>query len=292
MVYTANDKNFKSYIGLGSDTIKGEWVTITRNLKEDLRRQDPTNKIVAINGFAIRGDGRVSNVHMLKVIKRSIVRSFYQTIQEALLYLRNKNFIHDSIAKKEVKTVHINSSADNKSVPTITLINGNTIYLNLGKKFIDPGVIAKDSNGEPLDVELIGDINTSAVNSYPLHYLAIDKNGNATSVTRMVVVLSKDTEGVKVNSRKESKTEDINSSKKIDESKNEEKKELIEKELLEELYQREMEIEGVVNEDKKNEESNTQKAIDNIFQNAEGDTHEEKLQNIAIQLEELMDKNK
>jgi len=88
LVYTANDKNFKSYIGLGSHTIQGEWVTITRNLEEDLRQQDPTNKILSVNGFAIRGEGRIADVHMLKVIKRSLVRSLYRTIQEALAYLK------------------------------------------------------------------------------------------------------------------------------------------------------------------------------------------------------------
>ena len=197
LVYTANDKNFKSFIGLGSHTMDGEWVTITRNLKNDLHQQDPTNKILSVNGFAIRGEGRIANVHMLKVIKRSLVRSLYRTIQEALLYLKNRKFLTDSANQKEVKPKPKLSNAENKDVPTITLINGNRIYLDLGKEFIDPGVIAKDSNGVPLDVEVIGDINISQVDNYPLQYLAIDKNGNATSVTRVVVVFSKDIKKVK-----------------------------------------------------------------------------------------------
>lgn len=293
LVYTANDKDFKSYIGLGSHTIKGEWVTITRNLEEDLHRQDPNNRIVAVNGFAIRGDGRITDVHMLKVIKRSIIKSLYNTIQEALLYLRNKNFISDSLRPKEVKSRHINPNSKNKDVPTITLINGNKIFLNLGEKFIDPGVIAKDSNGVPLDVELIGDINESRVDSYPLHYLAIDKNGNATSVTRVVVVMSKDIKKVKVkhnkkrqNNKKEVIAKDINKSKAEDIEKQE--KEEIERDELEELYRNEMGKEET-DEKENTEKSETQEEIDNIFKNAEGDTQEEKLENIATKLEELMD---
>jgi len=286
LVYTANDKAFKSYIGLGSHTIDGEWVTITRNLEEDLRQQDPTNKIVAVNGFAIRGDGRITDVYMMKVINRSIVRSFYQTIQEALLYLRNKKFIKDSITPKDDKKKHIDSTTENKSVPTITLINGDKIFLNVGEKFIDPGVIAKDSNGVPLDVEFIGDINESQVDSYPLHYLAIDKNGNATSVTRLVVVFSKDIKDVKM--KKEKKREikkivpkDVNSPK-IENRGGEE----IGKEELEELYKKEMNRDVEI----KTKKSKTQEEVDNIFQNAEGDSREEKLQNIVTKLEGLIDK--
>ena len=285
LVYTANDKNFKSYIGLGSHTIEGEWVTITRNLEKDLHRQDPTNKIVAVNGFAIRGDGRITDVHMLKVIKRSIVRSLYQTIEEALFYLRNRKFIKESIDPKAVKNESIPPKTKNSVVPTITLINGDKIYINVGEEFIDPGVIAEDSNGLPVDIEVIGDINTSIVDSHPLHYLAIDNNGNASSKTRLVVVLSKNIEDLKV--KKEiSASKEGNSTEKI-----EDKKEEREQEELEELYKKEMGKENAHRE-VATPNSEIDEKIDNIFRNAEGDTHEEKLENIAIRLEELMDEEK
>ena len=298
LVYTANEKNFKSYIGLGGHTIKGEWVTITRNLKEDLRQQDPTNKILAVNGFAIRGDGKISDLHMLKVLKRSILRSFYQTIQEALLYLRNKKFIKESIkstessATKNAVKEHIDTTADNKNVPTVTLLNGNKIYLNLGEAFIDPGVIAKDSNGVALDVEVIGDVNVSRVDRYSLHYLAIDKNGNATSVTRLVIILSDDIEDVKVKKiDNDIINEDTNSSEEDSENN-------FEADELEELYQQDIidsNPDSGENEiDNGNAEVNNEEAqeIDLIFQNAEGDNSEEKLQDIATKLEELMDRGK
>ena len=292
IVYTANDKNFKSYIGLGSHTTQGEWVTVTRNLEEDLRQQDPTNKIIAVNGFVIRGDGRVADVHMLNVIKRSIVKSLYRTIQEALLYLRNKEYLRDSLASKEKEPKHRNSNAINRAVPTITLINGNKMYLNLGDKFVDPGVIAEDSNGDPLDVELIGDINESRVDVYPLHYLAIDKNGNATLVTREVTILSKDIKGLKKQKEESKKSEkkktikkdenikaDINSSKEV------EPKDKSEEEDIEDVYKQELRELG------QGEKSEEQEAIDDIFENAEGETYEERLQDIATKLETLMDGN-
>ncbi len=292
LVYTANDKNFKSYIGLGSHTIQGEWVTITRNLEEDLHRQDPINRIVAVNGFAIRGDGRITNVHMLKVIKRSIVRSLYQTIEEALFYLRNRKFIKESIDPKAVKNRHRPPKTKNSAVPTITLINGDKIYINIGEPFIDPGVIAEDSNGLPLDVEVIGDINTSIVDSHPLHYLAIDHNGNASSKSRLVVVLSKNIKDLKVKKETSPSKESSNTEQIEDEDEDEEREQKeIEQEELEELYRNEMGIENSHRE-VATQNSEIEKEIDNIFQNAEGDTHEEKLENIAIRLEKLMDEEK
>ena len=288
LVYTANDKNFKSYIGLGSHTIQGEWVTITRNLEEDLRQQDPTNKILSVNGFAIRGEGRIADVHMLKVIKRSLVRSLYRTIQEALTYLKNKQFLANSLTHKEPKKEPILSP--NKDVPTITLINGNKIYLDLGKKFIDPGVIAEDSHGVPLDVEVIGDINISQVDSYPLQYLAIDKNGNATSVTRTIIIVSKDIKDVKPKKivkkalQKESKKELGKETKEESiENNNSEEEINSEEEKLEDIYRKDR---GEEDE----EQSEQQEEIDAIFANAEGDTQEEKLEDIAKKLEELMDR--
>ena len=292
LVYTANDKNFKSYIGLGLHTIGGEWVTITRNLEEDLRRQDPTNKIIAVNGFVIRGEGRISDVHMLKVIKRSLVRSLYNTIQEALLYLRNKKFLNNSTKHKDVENSshpknakHIDTLPANKEMPTITLVNGNKIYLDLGKKFIDPGVIAEDSNGVPLDVEVIGDVNVSQVDNYPLQYLAIDKNGNATSVTRNVIIVSKDIKKVKPKKilkkapPKKSKEEAKEAEKATENNDSEEE---MEEQKLEDIYE----------EDKGEQEperSEQQEEIDIIFANAEGDTNEEKLEDIASKLEALME---
>ncbi|RUM74451.1 MAG: hypothetical protein DSZ11_04025, partial [Sulfurovum sp.] len=272
LVYTANDKNFKSYIGLGSHTIQGEWVTITRNLEEDLRQQDPTNKILSVNGFAIRGEGRIADIHMLKVIKRSLVRSLYRTIQEALTYLKNKQFLANSLTHKEPKKEHILSP--NKDVPTITLINGNKIYLDLGNKFIDPGVIAEDSNGVPLDVEVFGDVNVSQVNSYPLQYLAIDKNGNATSVTRTIVIVSKDIKDIKPKKvlKKETKKELEKETKEESiENNNSEGEINSEEEKLEDIYRKDR-------GEEEEEQSEQQEEIDAIFANAEGDTQEEKLE--------------
>ncbi|RUM76764.1 MAG: hypothetical protein DSZ11_00085, partial [Sulfurovum sp.] len=188
----------------------------------------------------------------------------------------------NSLNHKEPKREHLLSP--NKDVPTITLINGNKIYLDLGKKFIDPGVIAEDSNGVPLDVEVIGDINVSQVNSYPLHYLAIDKNGNATSVTRTIVIVSKDIKDirpkkvvkkvVKKEVKKEKKEESI-------ENNNSEVEINSEEEKLEDIYRKDR-------GEEEEEQSEQQEEIDAIFANAEGDTQEEKLED--KKLEELMDR--
>ncbi len=50
--------------GLGSDKRNGIWHTITRNLESDLRDFEPDNRILSVNGFLIRGSGRVDNIEM------------------------------------------------------------------------------------------------------------------------------------------------------------------------------------------------------------------------------------
>ncbi len=281
LIYTASDKNSKSYIGLGSHTIEGEWVTVTRNLAEDLHRQDSTNKIISVNGFVIRGNGRITDVHMLKVIKRSIVKSFYRTIQEAFLYLQNREFISDSLSQKVTKRDNKEPS-DKRVLPTITLINGEKIYLKIGEKFIEPGVIAKDSNGMPLDIEFIGSVNENQIGVYPIHYLAIDKNGNATSETRVIVVWSEDIDAIKVEEaeiNKRNKELEVEEMEKEDEN-NSEIENLEEDEIgedeLEELYKKEIDRERGV----KQEKFVTKEEMD------------KKLQNISIKLEDLIDRDR
>jgi len=53
-----------SYIrfGLGSDTKDGNWHSIIRNISDDIQKFEPDNRLIAINAFLVRGDGRVDDI--------------------------------------------------------------------------------------------------------------------------------------------------------------------------------------------------------------------------------------
>ena len=50
--------------GLGSETKDGKWRTFTRDLQADLENAQPEIKILEVNGFKIRGSGRVDDVEL------------------------------------------------------------------------------------------------------------------------------------------------------------------------------------------------------------------------------------
>jgi len=51
--------------GLGSDVIDGQWHTFVRDLQGDLEHAQPGVSILEVNGFLIRGSGRVDDIKLL-----------------------------------------------------------------------------------------------------------------------------------------------------------------------------------------------------------------------------------
>ena len=51
--------------GLGQDAKDGSWRTFRRNLEDDLQQYDSGNSIISVNGFRIRGSGRVDDIELL-----------------------------------------------------------------------------------------------------------------------------------------------------------------------------------------------------------------------------------
>lgn len=53
-----------SYIrfGVGTNTRDGNWHSVIRNLKDDIQKFEPDNRLLAINSFMVRGDGRVDDI--------------------------------------------------------------------------------------------------------------------------------------------------------------------------------------------------------------------------------------
>ena len=67
LTYEPRDTNrgiIASYIrfGIGSNTKDGKWHNIIRNLADDISKFEPDNKLIAINSFMVRGDGRVDDI--------------------------------------------------------------------------------------------------------------------------------------------------------------------------------------------------------------------------------------
>jgi YD repeat-containing protein len=48
--------------GLGVDTRNGSWRTFTRDLEADLKEYESDNELLSVNGFLIRGNGRVDDI--------------------------------------------------------------------------------------------------------------------------------------------------------------------------------------------------------------------------------------
>ncbi|MGD9362935.1 MAG: fibronectin type III domain-containing protein [Desulfobacterales bacterium] len=51
--------------GLGHDVIDGRWHTIVRDLQADLEEAQPGERILEVNGFLIRGSGKVDDISLL-----------------------------------------------------------------------------------------------------------------------------------------------------------------------------------------------------------------------------------
>jgi len=71
LVYTNQSKDKKGKIrggkvryGLGADSADGTWHTFTRDLEVDWNAFVPNNHIVAVNGFFIKGSGRVDDISL------------------------------------------------------------------------------------------------------------------------------------------------------------------------------------------------------------------------------------
>jgi len=70
--------------GIGYDRINGEWHTITRDLSADLKKFEPNNNIIEVNGILLRGSGRLDNIQMLDETPDSISTSQASVVLETI----------------------------------------------------------------------------------------------------------------------------------------------------------------------------------------------------------------
>lgn len=75
------------------------------------------------------------------------------------------------------------------TLPIITLINNDILYLPLNTNYIEYGAIAIDYfNTTNLSITISGTVNTSITGTYTITYSATDSNNNTGSITRTIIV--------------------------------------------------------------------------------------------------------
>ena len=79
LYYTPTNHNYgvssydnPHYIHHGLGKNDGEWKTFTRDLDADLKRFDPDNSIISVDGFFIRASGMIDDIILLKEKTESI----------------------------------------------------------------------------------------------------------------------------------------------------------------------------------------------------------------------------
>ena len=103
----------------------------------------------------------------------------------ATYYLTYRAEDKDGNAVTAVRTIKVLDI----TAPVITLTGQNTLNINQGEQFIEPGVSAVDNKDGDINVTTTGQVNADAVGSYTLTYSATDAAGNSASTTRTVEVL-------------------------------------------------------------------------------------------------------
>lgn len=107
----------------------------------------------------------------------------YPTLSEQVTDSVNSK--HEAIAGDTVK-------------PVITLTGPSTVYVTIGKPYVEQGVTATDNQDGDITgrVIMIGSVDTSKNGTYILTYIITDVNGNQSEITRTVIVRNPSSEYV------------------------------------------------------------------------------------------------
>jgi len=77
-------------IGLGSNSKNGTWQTFTRDLEADLKAYEPDNELLTVNGFLVRGSGRVDDIAMMEYGNETVKANAEDTtITQHITYQHN-----------------------------------------------------------------------------------------------------------------------------------------------------------------------------------------------------------
>jgi len=175
LIYTASLENGKGYYGLGKSATDGSWHKFIRDLDLDLRRYEPSNRIIAVDTFFIRGNVEIDDIG-IEDIKDKV----------------KKRFVSKKSKNCDIYVPKLNNGIEmdiNDVNPPVIKLNGYpTVYIKLGAKYIEEGATAKDDVDGDVDVEVSGTVDGNRVGTYTLFYMAKDRIGNTAITTRVVNV--------------------------------------------------------------------------------------------------------
>jgi hypothetical protein len=145
-------RNSNIYFALGESAKNDTWQTFTRDLEADLAQYESDNEIISVNGFFIRGSGRIDNVEMM----------------------------------------HFSPLLANNIAPTITIKGSNPTQLVVGESYIEAGVIVTDDRDSNINVTISSNVDTTTTGTYQVTYTATDLASNISKATRTVTVTKED----------------------------------------------------------------------------------------------------
>ncbi len=175
LIYTPSEKNGKGYYGLGKEATDGTWHKFVRDLDLDLKRYEPSNRIIAVDTFFIRGNVKIDDIEIVDIKEK-----------------KKKKFVSKKPKDCNIYVPKIDSGITmdiNDITPPIIKLNGySPLYIKLGAKYIEQGATARDNIDGVVDVEMSGSVDSSRVGTYTLFYMAKDRIGNTSITTRIVNV--------------------------------------------------------------------------------------------------------
>jgi len=173
LLYTPGVKESYMQYALGVTAKDGKWHTYRRNLEDDLRYFDNRLKIKKVIRFVVKGSGSIDNI---------IIR---KNGNKKKLEVKSSKKKSNKTIKKGLKKAKLKMG---DHTPSIKLSGDNPIFIKVGERYVEPGVIAYDEEDGEINVESMEKINIHKDGKYSIIYMAIDKDGNAASDRRYVIV--------------------------------------------------------------------------------------------------------
>jgi len=188
LVYTSGEGKSHMQYGLGRRSKNGTWQKVTRNLQEDIGYFDNRVQIHSVKSFVLRGRGRLDNIITMQnnIIPKAQQRvNAQETMVTQVPPLIVAPFVPEREEKQRRRKIF---KAPVKSLPTIKLKGKQTMKLELGEAYIEPGVTAYDEQDGEINVVSMENIDVNQNGHYMILYMATDSNGNVALDKRYVEV--------------------------------------------------------------------------------------------------------
>jgi len=162
ITYVSGEKETDTYLGLGLKSIDNQWHTFSRDIKDDLQKLYPNERLKSINAMVVKGRISIRNINF----KNSLIAH-----------------LPPSASKQKERVVY-----PKHNIPPKILLKKNSITHPLGEEFIVPNIKAVDLYGNILEPEVVGFVDSQKEGKYVLNYIATDQAGNVTTQRQVVIV--------------------------------------------------------------------------------------------------------